>query len=200
MSYDDGNVIEYYDDYGNPVYATSSAQDKSSAGYAFCSLLCHCCMHFHARVLFRPGGEKLTNKELLELGLDQLLHPDFVVKQTRGSYGAKKKDDEGEEKSAGAGVKEGEEVGDEDASKLVATVLQVLLLCCLGWLICNELEQESRVEHLTAGFVKAKPTGDDKQHAQADVTERLARELAGVCSLSVVLCECLFDCCAQRKP
>lgn len=65
MSYDDP-VIEYYDDYvsqfllvrvpslfvcvlqGNPVYATSSSVDKSSAG---------------------PGGEKLTNKELLELNL-----------------------------------------------------------------------------------------------------------------------------------
>jgi len=97
----------------------------------------------------KGASDRLTEAELLDLNLESLLHPDFVLKQTRSTYGvagALKDDDEKKEEDV------------VDASKLVATVLQ-----------------ESRVEHLTAGFMN-----DSKKAAgpPEDVTARLSRELA----------------------
>jgi len=105
------------------------------------------------------AGDKLTNTELLNLGLDQILHPEFVMKQTRGEklvdhsniHDDLEDEDEGEARG--------------DSSKLMSTVLQ-----------------ESRVEHLTAGFSTAKPTLHTGEEAVGDknaaVMGRLSRELA----------------------
>jgi len=97
------------------------------------------------------SSDTLTNTELLELSLDQLLHPDFVLKQTRGAklFEAKKtgKSDDPEEEQ------------NQDGSRLVATVLA-----------------ESRVEHLAAGFIENRSEASTSN--EKDVESRLSRELA----------------------
>lgn len=104
-------------------------------------------------------SEKLSDEELLDLSTEQLLQPDFVLKQTRGL--AKKKN------TTASGEKKLEDDG--SPAKLVATVVQ-----------------ESRVEHLTSGFLKQRKDQIDQSASGApgsadsaqEVIARLARELA----------------------
>jgi len=92
-------------------------------------------------------GERLSTAELVNLSTSQLLHPDFVLKQTRGIDVTKNSNKRTNAASAAASVdgseEKKEEVDDDDetgdTAQLVSTVIR-----------------ESRVEHITAGLITEK--------------------------------------------
>ena len=151
------------DDYGNLVYDTpqdAKGSDKLTNGAEVLWI---------AATTVSRAWLILDADELLDLNLEQLLQPDFVAKQTRGSFGkaATKASDEKDDKDDGP----------EDASKLVSQVLQVRKPRLRAHRRSPNSLQESRTQHLTAGFTLDQP-GEKQGKQNEDVTARLSRELA----------------------